>query len=38
MQRRHDIAAKLPKAAATPLASASPDPVSESAWTKGGAA
>ena len=37
MQRRHDIAAKLPKAAATPPATTSPDPVSESAWTKGGA-
>ena len=37
MQRRHDIATKLPKAAATPPATASPDPVSESAWTKGGA-
>jgi phosphoribosylamine--glycine ligase len=37
MQRRHDIAAKLPRAAATPPASASPDPVSEKAWTQGGA-
>jgi phosphoribosylamine--glycine ligase len=37
MQRRHDIAAKLPRAAATPPAMTSPDPVSESAWTKGGA-
>ena len=34
MQRRHDIAAKLPPAA-DPAAS-SPDPVSEAAWTKGG--
>jgi phosphoribosylamine--glycine ligase len=37
MQRRHDIAAKLPRAAATPPATASPDPVSEKAWTQGGA-
>jgi phosphoribosylamine--glycine ligase len=37
MQRRNDIAAKLPRAAATPPASTSPDPVSEKAWTKGGA-
>jgi phosphoribosylamine--glycine ligase len=37
MQRRHDIAAMLPKAAAAPPATASPDPVSESAWTKGAA-
>ncbi len=34
MQRRRDIAAKLPPAA-DPAAS-SPDPVSEAAWTKGG--
>src|ERR1035437_261831 len=33
MQRRHDIAAKLPNAATTPPAS--PDPVSEKAWTEG---
>jgi phosphoribosylamine--glycine ligase len=36
MQRRHDIAAKLPQAAATPPATPSPDPVSEAAWTAGG--
>jgi phosphoribosylamine--glycine ligase len=35
MQRRHDIAALLPNAEAT--GAASPDPVSESAWTKAGA-
>jgi phosphoribosylamine--glycine ligase len=35
MQRRHDIAAKLPQAAATPPATPSPDPVSEAAWTAG---
>jgi phosphoribosylamine--glycine ligase len=35
MQRRHDIAAKLPNVAATPPAS--PDPVSEKAWTEGAA-
>jgi phosphoribosylamine--glycine ligase len=35
MQRRHDIAAMLP-AAASRRAAASPDPVSDSAWTKGG--
>ena len=35
MQRRHDIAAKLPRAAHT--AAHSPDPISETAWTKGGA-
>jgi phosphoribosylamine--glycine ligase len=33
MQRRHDIAAVLPPAVAA--AATSPDPVSESAWTKG---
>jgi phosphoribosylamine--glycine ligase len=37
MQRRHDIAAKLPVAAATPPKTASPDPVSEKAWTQGSA-
>jgi phosphoribosylamine---glycine ligase len=37
MQRRHDIAAKLPAAAATSPAAPSPAPISESAWTKGGA-
>jgi phosphoribosylamine--glycine ligase len=36
MQRRHDIAAVLPPVAGR--SAASPDPVSESAWTKGGAA
>lgn len=35
MQRRHDIAAKLP--AAAPGSAKSPDPVSEKAWTEGGA-
>jgi phosphoribosylamine--glycine ligase len=35
MQRRHDIAARLPKAAATPSATPSPDPISEKAWTEG---
>jgi phosphoribosylamine--glycine ligase len=35
MQRRHDIAAKLPGAAATPPAAGSPEPVSEKAWTGG---
>ncbi len=35
MQRRHDIAAMLP-ATASRRAAASPDPVSDSAWTKGG--
>ena len=38
MQRRHDIAAVLPPAAGREAAAASPDPVSESAWTKVGAA
>jgi phosphoribosylamine--glycine ligase len=33
MQRRHDIAANLPNAVTTPPAS--PDPVSEKAWTEG---
>jgi phosphoribosylamine---glycine ligase len=37
MQRRHDIAQKLPVAAATPPKTASPDPVSEKAWTQGSA-
>ncbi|HEX7491218.1 MAG TPA: phosphoribosylamine--glycine ligase [Candidatus Limnocylindrales bacterium] len=37
MQRRHDIAVKLPKAAATPQAAGSLDPVSEKAWTEGSA-
>ena len=37
MQRRHDIAAVLPRAAATAPAADSPDPVSEKAWTGGGA-
>jgi phosphoribosylamine--glycine ligase len=37
MQRRHDIAAVLP-ATASLRAGASPDPVSEAAWTKGAAA
>jgi phosphoribosylamine--glycine ligase len=37
MQRRHDIAAVLPRAAATAPAVDSPDPVSEKAWTGGGA-
>ena len=36
MQRRHDIAARLPKAAATAPAAPSPDPISEAAWTAGG--
>lgn len=36
MQRRHDIAAVLPAAAGREAAGASPDPVSESAWMKGG--
>jgi hypothetical protein len=35
MQRRHDIAAVLPPAAG-PRAGASPEPVSEKAWTGGG--
>jgi phosphoribosylamine--glycine ligase len=35
MQRRHDIAAKLPNAVTTPPAS--PDPISEKAWTEGAA-
>jgi phosphoribosylamine--glycine ligase len=35
MQRRHDIAAKLPPAADP--AAMSPAPISEAAWTKGGA-
>jgi phosphoribosylamine--glycine ligase len=34
MQRRHDIAAVLPHAV-SPTAAASPEPVSESAWTRG---
>jgi len=33
MQRRHDIADKLPTAAATPPAAGSPDPISHKAWT-----
>jgi phosphoribosylamine--glycine ligase len=37
MQRRHDIAAVLPRAAAAAPAADSPDPVSEKAWTGGGA-
>ena len=35
MQRRHDIAAVLPVAAATAPAAGSPEPVSEKAWTAG---
>jgi phosphoribosylamine--glycine ligase len=35
MQRRHDIAAKLPLRAGG--AAGSPEPISETAWTKGGA-
>ncbi|MGD0247528.1 MAG: hypothetical protein ABSB75_00590 [Candidatus Limnocylindrales bacterium] len=35
MQRRHDIAAALPPAAG-PRAGATPEPVSEQAWTGGG--
>ncbi len=38
MQRRHDIAAVLPPVGAGARPGASPDPVSESAWTRGGAA
>jgi hypothetical protein len=35
MQRRHDIAAKLPLAADP--GTTSPEPISEAAWTKGAA-
>jgi phosphoribosylamine--glycine ligase len=37
MQRRHDIAAKLPPAAGRAVGAVSPDPVSEKAWTEGSA-
>jgi phosphoribosylamine--glycine ligase len=37
MQRRHDIAAVLPPVAGRAVGAASPDPVSEKAWTEGSA-